>query len=392
MKQVEPCKERSGFPRGNNSGHSSENIFDERSGRIFRHLSAGICVSSPEGSLIMANPAYCRFLGYMETEIAGLTTEDIIHPDDLEKARMHREKALSGDLQGSTREERYLLKDGSTAWGQVSENMISEQDGSLTYVLTTVQDISDKKMAEAARKAPDSKLASRIIELETANTELESFNYTVSHDLRSPLTTIGGFCELLLGLGKSHLDDQCNSIIRHMRGTVRHMDQLIETLLNFSRILNRELNREIVNLSQMASSFVVQLLMREPHRQVEFNIAEKVLVEGDPKLLREVMENLLDNAWKYTGKQEKALIEFGTMEIDGATAYFVRDNGPGFDMAQAERIFTPFHRLHCREEYAGFGIGLSTARRIIQRHGGSIWAEGEPGRGATFFFTIPEKS
>jgi light-regulated signal transduction histidine kinase (bacteriophytochrome) len=128
--------------------------------------------------------------------------------------------------------------------------------------------------------------------------------------------------------------------------------------------------------------------MRDPHRQVNFIIPGKVEVEGDAKLLREVLDNLMDNAWKYTGKQETAQIDFGVCEINGKTTYFVRDDGPGFDMTQADRIFIPFHRLHSREEFAGHGIGLSSAQRIIQRHGGRIWAEGERGRGATFYFTL----
>jgi light-regulated signal transduction histidine kinase (bacteriophytochrome) len=257
---------------------------------------------------------------------------------------------------------------------------------------SVIKDNTDRKRIEAALRESEAKLASRALELEAANRELEAFNYTVSHDLRSPLTTIGGFAELLLGLGKSHLDDQSKSIINHICGTVRQMDQLIETLMNFSRISNREMTRETVNLSTIADALAAQLKMREPHRQVKFIIAKRVEVGGDAKLLREVLENLLGNAWKYTGKLERAQIEFGVGETNGTTTYFVRDNGPGFDMSQAERLFIPFHRLHSREEFAGHGIGLSTAQRIILRHGGRIWAEGEPGRGATFYFTLDRQA
>ena len=173
-----------------------------------------------------------------------------------------------------------------------------------------------------------------------------------------------------------------------MRGTVRYMDQMIESLLNFSSISSRELNREEVNLSLIANTIAAQLKIRDPNRQVEFSIADRIVVEGDKKLLREVIENLLGNAWKYTGKQEKARIEFGRRNINGSATCFIRDNGPGFDMSNAERLFVPFHRLHSKEEFTGYGIGLSTVQRIIQRHGGKIWAKGEPGRGATFYFTL----
>ena len=268
------------------------------------------------------------------------------------------------------------------------EQRTKELESCKERLRSITQDNTDRKQIEAALRESETKLASRALELEAANRELEAFNYTVSHDLRSPLTTIGGFCELLLGLGKSHLDDQCKSIIRHICGTVRQMDQLIETLMNFSRISNREMTRETVNLSTIANALAAQLKMREPHRQVKFIIANGVEVEGDAKLLREVLENLLGNAWKYTGKLERAQIEFGVNETNGTTTFFVRDNGPGFDMAQADRLFIPFHRLHSREEFAGHGIGLSTAQRIILRHGGRIWAEGEPCHGATFYFTL----
>jgi PAS domain S-box-containing protein len=383
-----PRGERLVFFPEHNRDPAAESLIEDRFPMVFRQSSAGISLSSTEGRFIELNPSFCSLLGYSEDELLQLTCEEIIHPDDREMLRWSWGNAKDGKVRANSVEERYLCKDGSILWGQVSRDWIYDREGNPLYVLTTVQDISDKKRIEAALRCAGARHASRVLELEAANKELESFNYTVSHDLRSPLTSIGGFCELLLGLGKSHLDDQCKSIIRHIGGTVRQMDQLIETLLNFSRISNREMNRETVNLSLLARTVTAQLKMSEPRRQVEFVIAERALTEGDAKLLREVLENLLDNAWKYTGKQEKARIEFGLAEKEGPTVYYVRDNGPGFDMTQAERLFIPFHRLHNREDFAGYGIGLSTAQRIIQRHGGRIWAEGEPGKGATFYFTL----
>lgn len=361
-------------------------VVDELKSLICTHSPAGISISSLDGCYMLVNPAFCRFLGYTENELMGLSAEATTHPDDLERIRRLRNNGLPEDSPEPS-ERRFIRKDGTTVWGLVSENLYFEYAGAPAYVLAIVQVISGSKL-----KGPVPKLESRVVELEAAIRELETFNYTVSHDLRSPLATIGGFCELLLGLGRTHIDDQCKSIIRHMLGTVRHMNQLMETLLNFSRISNREMNREEVNLGLLANFAAAQLRMREPNRKVEFDIIESAVVEGDSRLLREVMENLLDNAWKYTGKQERALIEFGRKKVDGSTVYFIRDNGPGFDMTHAERIFNPFQRLHSREEFAGYGIGLATARRIIQRHGGRIWAEGKPGQGATFYFSIPAQN
>jgi PAS domain S-box-containing protein len=387
-KKVAPRDESTGFLPEDAKEPVSESLIEKRFSMIFRKSSAGISLASRGGRFIDVNPAFCRLLGYTENELLELTSEEITHPDDHEMLRRLWDNAKEGDCSANSIEERYLRKDGSILWAQVFRDWFYDREGKPLYLLTIMQDISERKRIDAELHESGAKLALRVLELEAANRELESFNYTVSHDLRSPLTSIGGFCELLLGLGTSHLDDQCKSIIRHMGGTVRHMDQLIETLLNFSRISNREMNSETVNLSLIAIAVAAQLKMREPYRQVEFIIAERVVVEGDAKLLREVLENLLGNSWKYTGKKENARIEFGLMETDGTISYYVRDNGPGFDMAQADRLFIPFHRLHSREDFAGYGIGLSTAQRIVLRHGGRIWAEGEPGHGATFYFTL----
>jgi signal transduction histidine kinase len=224
--------------------------------------------------------------------------------------------------------------------------------------------------------------------LEAANHELEAFNYTVSHDLRAPLTGIVGFSEVLLDMCGDRLDEECTEYMRHILGSARRMDQLINTLLEFSRLTRAEMNCEAVDLSRLARTIAVELKMKEPGRRVHFTIAEGITVNGDARLLRAVMENLLGNAWKYTGKREEAQIEFGTTEGTGTPVYFVRDNGAGFDEAFADKLFVPFQRLHDQEEFQGHGIGLATVQRIIQRHGGRIWAEGEPGRGATFSFTL----
>jgi PAS domain S-box-containing protein len=370
----------------------AERLIEERFHTLFRLTFACMALTSPDGGFIEVNSAFCRFLGYTTDELMRLNSEEITHPDDREMARQLRNKARMGHTTAYSIEKRYLRKDGAMIWGQVSSNWIYDPAGKPSYALAVIQDITDRKQIEAALRESETKLASHTLELEAANRELEAFNYSVSHDLRSPLTTIGGFCELLLSQGKSHMDDQCKSIIRHICGTVRHMDQLIETLMNFSRISIREMNKEPVNLSRIANAVAAQLKMREPHRQVEFIISEGIVVGGDAKLLREVLENLLGNAWKYTGKQETARIEFGVCATNGRKTYFVCDNGPGFDMTQAEKLFIPFHRLHSREEFAGHGIGLSIAKRIILRHEGRIWAEGEPGHGAIFYFTLDQQA
>jgi PAS domain S-box-containing protein len=387
-RELEICKERLRFLTDRKEGSEITRLIEERFHTIFRFSSACMSLTFPDGRFIEVNPAFCRFLGYSSDELMQLSSEEITHPDDREQVRQLRDEATKRRTTSYSIDKRYLRRDGANIWGQVSSNWFYDEDGKPVYALAVIQDITDRKRIEAALRESEANLASHALELEAANRELEAFNYTVSHDLRSPLTSIGGFCEVLLGLGKGHLDDQCKSIIRHICGTVRYMDQLIETLLNFSRLSQCKMTKAIVDLGTVAKAVAAQLRMRDPHRRVNFTIPGKVEVEGDAKLLREVLDNLMGNAWKFTGKQETALIEFGVNETNGKTTFFVRDNGPGFDMTQADRLFIPFHRLHSREEFAGHGIGLSSAQRIIQRHGGRIWAEGERGKGATFFFTL----
>jgi signal transduction histidine kinase len=225
--------------------------------------------------------------------------------------------------------------------------------------------------------------------LATANRELEAFNYTVSHDLRVPLTGICGYSDILLEMYGDRLDADCKECVREILNSARHMNQLIGTLLNFSRLTQATLQRRPVDLSSMVRSIADELQAKDPHRRVMFTIENGVTADGDARLLEVVLQNLMDNAWKYTGKREEALIEFGATEVCGTLSFFVRDNGAGFDETRMEKLFLPFQRLHDPEEYEGCGIGLATVQRIIERHGGSVWAEGEVDKGAAFFFTLP---
>ncbi len=219
----------------------------------------------------------------------------------------------------------------------------------------------------------------RAAELQYANMELEAFNYTIAHDLRKPLAVVNGYCQTIRELCGDKLDEQCKEFLQKAYDGTLRMNRLIEALLNFSRMASCEIKPETVDFSAMAREI----------RRVTFAIAEGVSVNGDPSLLRVVLENLIGNAWKYTSMREDALIEFGVTDINGRPACFVRDNGPGFDMANAGKLFLPFQRLPGAEEFRGFGIGLATVERIIRRHSGRIWAGSEPGKGATFWFTLP---
>ncbi|WP_160295283.1 response regulator [Geobacter sp. OR-1] len=239
--------------------------------------------------------------------------------------------------------------------------------------------------------ALNASLMTRTEELEALNSELETFNYTVSHDLRTPLSVINGYCQVLTELCGASLDATCRAYIDEIANGVKTMNELIGTLLNFSQVNRSELKMSRVDLGNIAADISKNLKILElSERNVDFRIMPGLIAEGDKTLLKVLLENLLGNSWKYTRTKEKAIIEFGRKEANGMDIYFVRDNGVGFDPKYSDRMFAPFQRLENCEGFEGTGIGLATVQRIVHRHGGKIWAEGEAGSGATFYFTLQE--
>ncbi len=232
-------------------------------------------------------------------------------------------------------------------------------------------------------------LARKNAELEAVNAELEAFSYSVSHDLRAPLRSIDGFSAALLEDCGERLDERGRDHLRRVRAASARMATLIDDLLGLARVAKTEIRREPVDLSAVAREVLEGLRARDAGRRVEAVVAEGCVAQGDPRLLRLVLQNLLENAWKFTSKKDAARIEFGgERAADGAVAWFVRDDGAGFDMAHADRLFGTFQRLHSADEFPGTGVGLATVRRIVGRHGGRVLAEGAPGAGATFRFTL----
>jgi signal transduction histidine kinase len=233
-------------------------------------------------------------------------------------------------------------------------------------------------------------LKQRTTELEISNKELEAFSYSVSHDLRAPLRGMDGFSKLLLQEYADELDEHGKDYLQRVRKASQKMARLIDDLLALSRLSRQEMTYASVNLSRLAGSITKELKETEPERQVDFDIQEGVVAYGDADLLSIVIDNLLQNAWKFTGKKPSAKIELGVTHVSGEAAYFVRDDGVGFDMTYVGKLFGAFQRLHSEKEYHGTGIGLATVKRMINRHGGRVWAEGEVDKGATFYFTIPK--
>jgi light-regulated signal transduction histidine kinase (bacteriophytochrome) len=240
----------------------------------------------------------------------------------------------------------------------------------------------------AEREKAEREITERAIALEAANKELEAFSYSVSHDLRSPLRSIDGFSQALLEDYANQLDDTGRDYLKRVRAASQRMAQLIDDLLQLSRLTRKEMQRGDVNLSAIAKSIAAELKQNYPDRQTEITIGDHLVANGDEKLLHVMLENLLGNAWKFTGKKPDAQIEFNAISNNGSSVYYVKDNGAGFDMEYADKLFGAFQRLHGANEFEGTGIGLANVQRIVHRHGGKVWAEGAVDQGATFYFTL----
>jgi len=234
----------------------------------------------------------------------------------------------------------------------------------------------------------EQRVLDRTAQLEAANRELEMFSYSVSHDLRAPLRHMDGFSQALLEDYAGKLDSTGKEYLERIRKSSRRMCEMIDALLDLSRFSRGQIVREDLDLSQMVQEICGDLAKSSPDRGVTVRVKEGVTAWGDARLLRVVMENLLANAWKFTSQRSDAAVEFSATETDGRPTYIVRDNGVGFEMTYADKLFAPFQRLHRQEEFPGNGIGLATVRRIVNRHGGTVWVEAEPGKGASFYFTL----
>ena len=238
------------------------------------------------------------------------------------------------------------------------------------------------------RKRAEEEVQKANIELAAVNKELEAFAYSVSHDLRAPLRSIDGFSQALMEDYPDKLDEQGKGYLQRVRSATQRMGVLIDDLLSLSRVTRSEMRRETVDLSALAQSIAEELQETQPERQIDFVIVPGLTASGDSQLLHQLMENLLGNAWKFTGRHPKARIEFGITQVDGKDTFFICDDGVGFDMAYADKLFGVFQRLHSQEEFPGTGVGLATVQRIVHRHGGQVWAEGKVEEGATFYFTL----
>ena len=335
------------------------------------------------------SPEVYEIFGVESSSLALETFTNALHPDDAGRVMAAARQALA-EKKAFDMEFRIIHSDGLERWVSDSALPVYDEHGRPLRLTGTVQDITERKRREGEIIQLNADLAAQTAALEKSNRDLAAFNYMAAHDLRQPLNTVYISAQALELLCLDRIGEECMNFLQIIKNRARNMGDLLGTFLRFSQAEHAELHKKIGDLSEIARIVSADLRMADSGRKVTFRIENGVTVYGDVELLRVVMANLLGNAWKYTGNMEQAIIEFGTMEMDGRKSFFVRDNGRGFDMSEAEKLFVPFERLTGTEEFTGHGIGLATVERIIRRHGGKIWAIGEPGKGATFFFTLGE--
>jgi len=343
----------------------------------------GIVVLDQNGNVYESNRRFAEMLGYSLEEVRQLQVWDweFLYPPE-----QVREMLRSVDETGDHFETQHRRKDGTIYDVEISTNGATFAGQKLIFCVC--RDITGRIRAGEKLKQALSELEQSSARLAATNKELETFSYSVSHDLRSPLRSIYGFSQALLEDYSDKLDENGQDYLKRLRGASQKMGELIDGLLKLSRLTRSEMHAEPVDLSALAEEIATRLQeMRQGHR-AKFIIDKGLTANGDPQLLRVLLENLLGNAWKFTGKTPHAKIEFGTTRNNGKKTYFVKDNGAGFDMTYADKLFGAFQRLHDGTEFPGIGIGLATVQRIINRHGGTIQAEGAVGKGATFYFTL----
>jgi PAS domain S-box-containing protein len=357
---------------------------DAKLGAMLEAAPDAMVIVDPDGRIVLVNAETERLFGYTRDQLLDQPV-DLLVPERLRAPHAHHRAGYATSptgrrAMGAGQQLVGLRRDGTEFPAEIRLSPIPTRDGLL--VSSAIRDVTERNAAEQAlRAAKDG--------AEAAYADLEAFSYSVAHDLRAPLRAMSGYSTLLVEDYGDKLDGDGRDRLGRVVDAARRMSEIIDALLSLARLSRTEPRRERVDLTRLAHAVVEQLRAGDPHRAVDFVAADDLVVQGDPELLRLVLDNLLGNAWKFTARQPAARVELGRDDTSGTATYFVRDNGAGFDMALADKLFAPFKRLHTAAEFAGTGIGLATVQRIVRRHGGRIWAEGAQARGATFHFTLP---
>jgi PAS domain S-box-containing protein len=347
-----------------------------------------------DGTVTSWNASAERLFGYSASEMIGQSITRIVPPNERYKEADTLQRVSRGERVKHS-ESVLLAKDGRLIAVSMTVSPILNEGGTIIGAARIVRDITERRQKDEKILLLNTELERRVrertAELEAANRELDAFSYSVSHDLRAPLRAMDGFSMALLEDCAGILDETVQDDLRRIRAASQRMADLIDDMQKLSRVTRTEMRREQVDLAAMAEEIGADLLLTHPGRQVGLVVASDLLVDGDAGMLRLALNNLLENAWKFTARCATARIEVGAREQDGERVLFVRDNGAGFDMAYVGKLFGAFQRLHSIQEFKGTGIGLAIVQRIVRRHGGRVWAEGAVGQGATIYFTLEKK-
>jgi|GEM_PF-1267057 len=341
---------------------------------LYNNAPCGYHSLDADGTFVRLNDTESRWLGYTREEIVGKRKFRDLLTEESRKTFLERFPQFKKDGEINGVQFDIVRKDGTILRALLNATAVRDADGRFVMSRSTMFDVTELRRAQDA--------------LQAVNHELEAFAYSVSHDLRAPLRSIDGFSLALLEDCNDKLDPQGREHLGRVRAATQRMGTLIDDLLNLSRVTRAELRMGRVDLSALANDIVAELRQHEPQRRTETVIANGLKAEGDARLLRLVLQNLLGNAWKFTAKRDAARIEFGFEQSGDGSAFFVRDNGAGFDMNYADKLFGAFQRLHAASEFPGTGVGLATVQRILHRHGGRVWAMSVVNEGATFYFTV----
>jgi len=359
---------------------------------IFNGVADAIVFTDTKRRVVMLNPGFTRILGYSLRDIVGKETGVFYESWGIYKRLGEERFNLSAEEKLKPYVVNYRRKDGALFPGETTGTIIKNKSGEIVGFIGVIRDITERKKAEEElerhRDHLEELVQERTNELSSVNKELEAFAYSVSHDLRAPLRGIDGFSKALLEDYADKVDDTGKDYLNRVSAATLKMSQLIDDLLTLSRVTRSEVTAEPVDLSALAHDVADDLRKEQPERLVKISIEKDLVAQGDKRLLRVVLYNLMSNSWKFTWKRLDASIEIGAARRDGKIVYFVRDNGVGFDMKYVGKLFGAFQRLHTLSEFPGTGIGLAIVQRIIHRHGGRVWAEAEVDKGAVFYFTL----
>ena len=368
-------------------------VQQDRSRRAILSAGIGMAIVDMEGRWVEVNPAFERMFGHQADDLIGRATAELAHPEDLDSVRLAFERVLTGETPALDAQHRYLHRSGAIVWAQANVAMMQDDAGQPNYLIVHLRDISNERESEQALLDLNQTLQQRVAEgdaaLQAMSQQQEAFAYGISHDLRAPLRAIDSFAALLDSSARASLDETSRDYLARIRAAAARMGKLIDALLDLSRANRAEMKFEPVDFSLLAEWAGAELQEAEPGRTAEIHVTPGLVANGDERQLKLMLTQLLDNAWKFSRDRDRVRIDVCGERDGDRLRVSIRDHGAGFDMRLANRVFEPFQRLHRPDEGGGNGIGLAIAHRIVERHGGRISAESEPGQGTTFHLDLP---